>query len=169
MKLIKNISYLLTVALLLSFFSSNYFAVPRCRGSLSLVSDSSTTLNTANTYYLLNGRFDDGYNQKFTMVDSGFVYSGEDALFLFCGTANVKSDKNCTITFGLMKNSETTSINDRYYTPITFNNANSYSSFALTKLVWLEKYDTLYIRGQSTASSTIVSYETLDVTFTLTM
>ena len=145
-----------------NFLSQNRNSVDKCNVRVS--TPATTTLTTAGDYYSIDGTFSDGDCKNFTVASDGTItYNGNDGtIFQFVGVSDLEVDKACEITYALEKNSviDTTST-----TPHTFVAASKIDGIAITRVISLNNGDVLKIKAKSTVNTTLMTANTLFLTF----
>ncbi len=134
------------------------------KGQMALSSSENTTLTTSPDYYKIGGTWADGVSECFD-VDAGgrLTFNGCCATnFLFTGVSDLKVNKACTLTYGLYLNGALVSGAE---TPHTFTSASKVESISITKIVTLQPGDYVEVHAKSSEDTTILTSETLSITF----
>ena len=124
-----------------------------------------TTCTDADTYYKVGGTWSDGNClEGFTIDGSGKItYTGESGtVLLFNGVSDLSSDKVATITYALYKNGVLVTGAE---TPVSAEHANGIMNISITNFVPAQQYDYYEVYVKSDTANTIVTHNTLFLTF----
>ena len=136
------------------------------RGCHHLSSAHATNCAVIGTYYKVDGTWSDGdiCNNGFIFDGTGKItYIGESgAILLFNGVSDVKADKVSQVHYGLYLNG---SIVPGAETPVDFVSANSLRNISISNFVPLQKGDYFEIYIKSDTTNTLVTSNTLFLTF----
>jgi hypothetical protein len=140
----------------------NGFHTSKC--SLHLVADSTTTMTNALQWYPMNARMTNGDCVDFSYTSVGMCFQRTATYrMIFFGDSNGHSNKTATITYGLFVNDSETPV-DGGTSPVTFNHANSFSSFSINKEILVTSNDTLKVKVMSDVAATILTIQSLNLT-----
>lgn len=117
------------------------------------------TLVDAESYYSLTGTMTNG--GEFGLEHTGGVITcKQECYYLFSGSANITTDKNATITFGLIVNGSPYAGSE---TPIYICNPNKYSSMSINRIIKLNVDDVIEVKAKSDTDATEVTVAYLGV------
>ena len=134
---------------------------------ISILNAASLSIPDADTWTKINALWDvhtDPKGFEMDLINSALVHTGfNNTTYNFTGTSDVKSSKNATVEYALVKNGDVD--NPIATSRHTFGNANSIESMDVTKAFNLKTGDTLNLFARSDVASNVLTIYSLDTTF----